>query len=311
MAKEMAKHYPKRDRFFAHKFTRRLRKSCAAMDIGRDACLLLTYVAHTEDAARYSGPVRFWNDQLSNVLGFNSPKQLVNARTKAVEGGWLVYSRHHNRGVGRYWVTIPKQFDDLDDSLIEEVDDELLSNHSAGGTNQEVNHSTNRSDNGMKKGRKAERKRDELRNEKGTKSGTPSNPIPNPDPIPKELDSLEFREAWAQWHQHRIEIKKKLTPTQTVALLKKFRTWGPERTIRAIEHTISNGWQGIREPDGNVNRGRAQTNDRPTTNQSIANLAAAAGMCQSPGSLVFDETAGNVQQGGSGLLGYDPRHVPD
>ena len=156
MAKETAKHYPKRDRFFAHKFTRRLMKSCAAMDIGRDACLLLTYVAHTEDAARYSGPVRFWNDQLSNVLGFNSPKQLVNARTKAVEGGWLVYSRHHNRGVGRYWVTIPKQFDDLDDSLIEEVDDELLSNHSAGGTNQEVNHSTNRSDNGMKKGRKAE-----------------------------------------------------------------------------------------------------------------------------------------------------------
>ena len=62
----------------------------------------------------------------------------------------------------------------------------------------------------------------------------------------------------------------------------------------------------------NDNRsGSHQRHDRPTTNQSIANLAAAAGMCESPGSLVFDETTGHVQQGGSGLLGYDPRHVPD
>ena len=59
------------------------------------------------------------------------------------------------------------------------------------------------------------------------------------------------------------------------------------------------------------NRAGTQPNGRPTTNQSIANLAAAAGMCESPGSLVPNETAGHVQQGGSGLLGYDPRHVPD
>ncbi|MEO2034992.1 MAG: hypothetical protein ABGZ35_23165 [Planctomycetaceae bacterium] len=59
------------------------------------------------------------------------------------------------------------------------------------------------------------------------------------------------------------------------------------------------------------NRAGTQPNGRPTTNQSIANLAAAAGLCQSPGSLVPDEATGHVQQGGSGLLGYDPRHVPD
>jgi hypothetical protein len=59
------------------------------------------------------------------------------------------------------------------------------------------------------------------------------------------------------------------------------------------------------------NRAGTQPNGRPTTNQSIANLAAAAGLCESPGSLVLNETAGHVQQGGSGLLGYDPRHVPD
>ncbi len=34
----------------AHKFTRLLQKSYAAMDIGKDACLLLVYIAHTEDA---------------------------------------------------------------------------------------------------------------------------------------------------------------------------------------------------------------------------------------------------------------------
>jgi hypothetical protein len=89
-----------------------------------------------------------------------------------------------------------------------------------------------------------------------------------------------------------------------------------------VDHYASNGWMrgknklkdwkaAVRTWEKNQRDKPTQANGRPTTNQSIANLAAAAGMCQSPGSLVFDETTGDVQQGGSGLLGYNPRHVPD
>jgi hypothetical protein len=111
--------YPKRDSHFAHRFCRVLHKSCAAQDIGRDACYLLTVIAHTEDAARYSGAVRYWNTQLEQTMGFTSPKQLNNARRVAMEAGWLVYEREHDRGVGHYFVTIPARYLSLSDSPIE------------------------------------------------------------------------------------------------------------------------------------------------------------------------------------------------
>ena len=173
--------YPARDSHFAHKFTRLLQKSCAAMDIGQSACLLLVYIAHTEDAARYSGPVRFWNEQLMTTLGFRSPKQLNAAREAAIEDGWLVYDRKHTRAVGRYFVTIPEQFEDLTDAVIED-------NLSAGGTNSGTN-------SGKRKGTRAERERAQERKEKGTESGKPSNPVPRPvpDPSPKERARSQFK----------------------------------------------------------------------------------------------------------------------
>ena len=170
----MAGEYPKRSQFFAHKFVRLLQKSCAAMDIGQSSCLFLCYIAHTEDAARYSGPVRFWNEQLMTVMGFKSPKQLNEARSRAIDAGWLVYDRSGNREVGRYWVTVPSQFEGLDDALIE---DNNSVNHSENGMNSGMN-------SGMNKGRIAERISDELRNEKVTESGKPSIPDPIPDPVP-------------------------------------------------------------------------------------------------------------------------------
>lgn len=169
--------YPKRDVFFSHRFVRLLQKSCAAQDIGCNACLLLCYIAHTEDAARYSGPVRFWNEQLMNVMGFKSPKQLNDARAKAEQAGWLVYIRTGNREVGRYWVTIPEHFEGLSDGVIEE-------NHSA-------NHSEYGTNSGMNKERIPERISDGSRNEFETESGKPSNPIPFPNPIPKTQTHIE------------------------------------------------------------------------------------------------------------------------
>jgi hypothetical protein len=151
-------------------------KSCAALDMGPTACLLLCYIAHTEDAAKYRGAVRFWNQQLMTVMGFKSPKQLIDARTKAVEAGWLVYERSGNREVGQYWVTIPDHFEGLTDGLIE-------ANHS-------VNHSESGTNGGTNTKRIAERigdeSRNESRNEYETESGKHSIPIPLPIPVPEK-----------------------------------------------------------------------------------------------------------------------------
>lgn len=173
--------YPKREQFFAHKFVRLLTKSCAAQDIGLNAFALLCVVAHQEDSARYSGAVRFWNEQLMNVLGFKSPKQLNDCRSKAVEFGWLNYERTGNREVGRYFVTIPEAFEGLDDTPIE-------SNHS-------VNHSEYGTNSGMNKERIAERLSDGSRNESVRESGKPSIPIPDPIPNPKEVQADESATA--------------------------------------------------------------------------------------------------------------------
>lgn len=66
------------------------------------------------------------------------------------------------------------------------------------------------------------------------------------DDLPFSSD--QFQEAWNDWKQHRIEIKKKLTPLTTSQQLKKLSEMGEERAIAAIYHTIEKGWQGIFEP---------------------------------------------------------------
>ena len=65
---------------------------------------------------------------------------------------------------------------------------------------------------------------------------------------PVELDTPEFREAWEEWKQHRIEMRKKMTPTGSRRLLVKLATWGEERAIAAIHYSLEQGWQGLFEP---------------------------------------------------------------
>jgi hypothetical protein len=206
--------YPKREPFFAHKFVRLLTKSCAAQDIGLNAFSLLCVIAHQEDSARYSGPVRFWNEQLMNVLGFKSPKQLNDCRSKAIQFGWLSYERSGNREVGRYAVTIPESFEGLEDTQIED--------------NRSLNHSSIHAENGMSKERIAERLGDESRNESVTESGKPSipNPIPNPNPESTHENNtartdqcdqilLEFNSAFG--------LQCRMTPARRKALLARLK----------------------------------------------------------------------------------------
>ena len=114
--------YPKRPRYFAHRFMRVLIKSCAAQEIGQDGLALLTVVAMTEDSKRYSDAVTFWNEQLEPLAGFRNWDQLNRTRTRVIAAGWLHYEPGGRGKVGRYWVTIPDHLEVLDDQPVGEDD---------------------------------------------------------------------------------------------------------------------------------------------------------------------------------------------
>jgi hypothetical protein len=75
--------------------------------------------------------------------------------------------------------------------------------------------------------------------------------------VPKELDSEEFKEAWARWTDHRKELRKPITPSSAAAQFKKLASWGVARAIAAIDRSIEAGWQGIFEDN---QTGRATNN---------------------------------------------------
>lgn len=115
--------YPERrrhERFFAHKFVRKMGKACLAGEIGQGACYMLAYIAHTEDARGYRSAVTFWNATLCDTCGFANIKALALARKKAVAAGWLQYERGKKGSPGRYFVTVPPAFEGWDDGPTDE-----------------------------------------------------------------------------------------------------------------------------------------------------------------------------------------------
>lgn len=112
--------YPRdREPYFAHRFCRLLAKTCAALEIGADACFLLTTISHLEDVKRYKAPVQFFNDQLAAILGV-SAASMDRIRKKCIQAGWLHYEPGGKGKVGRYWVEVPPHAACLDDSPIDE-----------------------------------------------------------------------------------------------------------------------------------------------------------------------------------------------
>ena len=86
--------------------------------------------------------------------------------------------------------------------------------------------------------------------------------LQTPNPLkgvsfPENLISDKFKKAWKEWVAHRVEIKKPLKPTQVTKQLKRLSELGEAGAIEALEHTIENGWQGIRRP------GQEETNGKP------------------------------------------------
>jgi len=64
------------------------------------------------------------------------------------------------------------------------------------------------------------------------------------------LQTEAFREMWDLWLRfRREELRKPVTPISGAMALRALSKMGVDRAVAAIEHTIANGWQGIREPD--------------------------------------------------------------
>jgi hypothetical protein len=68
--------------------------------------------------------------------------------------------------------------------------------------------------------------------------------------IPPELRTPDFIRAWGEWKDHVAENGRKLTHTAAKKRLDELRAWGPERAVKAIEHSICNVWKTIYEPRG-------------------------------------------------------------
>jgi len=63
--------------------------------------------------------------------------------------------------------------------------------------------------------------------------------------FPETLKTPEFKLAWADWEQHRKEIKHKLTPTSVSRQLNTLARAGPQTAIAMIEQSIEHGWRGL------------------------------------------------------------------
>ena len=67
--------------------------------------------------------------------------------------------------------------------------------------------------------------------------------------IPATLDTPDFREAWAEWLEHRqADLKRPMSERAERMALKRLAEMGPAAGIAAIEHSIAGGYRGIFPP---------------------------------------------------------------
>lgn len=82
--------------------------------------------------------------------------------------------------------------------------------------------------------------------------------------LPAELNTPEFRRAWADWERHRREIRKRLTSGTRRRQLAQCSAWGAHRAVQAIEASITHGWTGLFDPNDKVKTsGKCSTNRGP------------------------------------------------
>ena len=76
--------------------------------------------------------------------------------------------------------------------------------------------------------------------------------------VPLLLNTPEFLAAWKDWEQHRLEIKKKLTPMAVTKQYNEMVGWGVEKSVQLINNAIAKGWQGIFDVRENGSNGHGK-----------------------------------------------------
>jgi hypothetical protein len=232
-----------------------MHKAAVAAEIGRDAFCIIAVVLHTEDAARYSGPVRFFNSQLMETLGFSKWDAFDRARARAIESGWLKYSGDGKRSAGRYFVTIPDGFGDITDAVIEDATCTVV--NAQNGYKQGY-------DDGYKHGYNQGIKGGAIRVQTGDKQGEPYSPIPIPSPeyspgseilIPESMNTPEIIRLVGKWFHHlRAKDKHEKVPDenspQEESFWQQIAKMGPERFRDAVVRSMAEGWVTFREDRG-------------------------------------------------------------
>ena len=97
---------------------------------------------------------------------------------------------------------------------------------------------------------RVEEKRVDKANQLGDQTGDQEGDPPPDPPSPLVLPhGPRFADAWAEWTEHRIEIKKPLKPVSTKRSLKTLSALSERLAVEMIHHTVANGWQGLRAPE--------------------------------------------------------------
>lgn len=95
-----------------------------------------------------------------------------------------------------------------------------------------------------------------------TKARPPKKQFP---PMPPDLAAdPRLVEAWEKWVKYRKEMGKPVTPTGQAQAFARFSAWGAESSVRAIEHTIFSGWQGLQPAPIEMRGGGAAPRERPS-----------------------------------------------
>lgn len=97
----------------------------------------------------------------------------------------------------------------------------------------------------------------------GARREPKSKPAAGPEEFPTEIDTPEVRTAFAEWLEHRQQIRKPVTPQAVSKLLQSWSRAGPAAFVEALNHSIANGWAGVFAPkpqDRNSHHGNGKPN---------------------------------------------------
>ena len=257
--------YPHRKSFFGMSYLRLVSKCNAGQAIGPAGIALLTIVVTTEDQLQYRRAVDFFDDQLTPMLGLSSRKTLGVTRRKCVEEKWLHYKSGQKRRPGKYWVTIPPEFQgtpDYSDDATKMIDDT---------TGVKFTQEQNRID--SEKGIESTQERVQDRLRKGYT--TIPTPIPTPTPI-EEREEHRREDAPAPENDSVKKQKSNRMKRPTVDEVREFcreHQLGIDAEAFML-HYESNGWKigknpmvnwtaaarswAKREPDNRMHHGGSQ-----------------------------------------------------